>query len=434
MRTAMEKPLTANLQPDGKPLDITGYERAGGYQALRKALTMTPDAIIGEVKRSRLRGRGGGGFSTGRKWEAVPTGPDAPSQRYLVVNADEMEPGSFKDRLLLEQTPHQMIESVIISAFAIQAAIAYIFVRAEYVLSLDRLARAVAEAEARGYLGANILGSGFALSIIVHASGGRYICGESSALLTALEGRRPIPRSRPPRSAQSGLWGKPTVVNNVETLCNVPHIIERGADWFLGLSYGADGGTKLYGLSGRVKRPGLWELPLGTKFTEILEEHAGGMQDGYECRAVLPGGASTAFLMAADFDIAMDFTSVQTVGSSLGTGNIMALDQRRCPIGMLRNLEHFFAQESCGWCTPCRDGLPWVERILAAIEAGEGEPEDLETLARHVTFLGPDFTFCDLAPGAMQPLSSGLKHFRAEFEQHIAEKRCPWHDTAENWA
>jgi NADH-quinone oxidoreductase subunit F len=430
----MEKPLTALLQPNGTPLDVTGYERAGGYQALRKALTMTPDAIIDEVKRSKLRGRGGGGFSTGRKWEAVPKGADAPRQRYLVVNADEMEPGSFKDRLLLEQTPHQMIESVIIGAFAIQAEIAYIFVRAEYVLSLDRLARAIAEAEARGYLGANILGSGFALTIHVHASGGRYICGESSAMLTALEGRRPIPRSRPPRSAQSGLWGKPTVVNNVETMCCVPHIIERGADWFLGLSRGADGGTKLYGLSGRVKRPGLWELPLGTPFTEILEEHAGGMQDGYECRAVLPGGASTAFLMAADFDVAMDFTSVEKVGSSLGTGNIIALDQRRCPIGMLRNLEHFFAQESCGWCTPCRDGLPWVERILGAIEAGEGEPEDLETLARHVSFLGPDFTFCDLAPGAMQPLGSALKHFRAEFEQHISEKRCPWHNTAEGWS
>src|SRR6516165_2251624 len=303
----MEKPLTALLQPDGTPLDVTGYERAGGYQALRKALTMTPDAIINEVKRSKLRGRGGGGFSTGRKWEAVPKGADAPRQRYLVVNADEMEPGSFKDRLLLEQTPHQMIESVIISAFAIQASMAYIFVRTEYVLALDRLARALAEAEAGGYVGSNILGSGYALTIHLHASGGRYICGESSAMLTALEGRRPIPRSRPPRSAQSGLWGKPSVVNNVETLCCVPHIIAHGADWFLGLSHSADGGTKLYGLSGRVKRPGLWELPLGTTFTEILEEHAGGMQDGYECRAVLPGGASTAFLMEADFDVAMDF-------------------------------------------------------------------------------------------------------------------------------
>ena len=430
----MEKPLTALIQPDGTPLDLTGYERAGGYQAMRKALGMTPGAIIDEVKRSKLRGRGGGGFPTGRKWEAVPQGADAPGPRYLIVNADEMEPGSFKDRLLLEHTPHQMIESVIISAFAIQAETAYIFVRAEYVLALERLARAIAEAEARGYVGAEILGSGFAISIHVHASAGRYICGESSSLLTALEGFRPLPRARPPRSAVSGLWGKPSVVNNVETLCNVPHIIERGADWFLGLSRSADGGTKLYGLSGRVNRPGLWELPLGTSFIEILQEHAGGMKDGYECRAVLPGGASTAFLMPEHYDLAMDFNSLQKVGSSIGTGNIMALDQRRCPIGMLRNLEHFFAQESCGWCTPCRDGLPWVERILVAIETGEGQPEDLETLAHHVAFLGSGGAFCDLAPGAMAPLGSGLKHFRPEFERHINEKRCPWHETAEAWA
>ena len=434
MEKQLTAPLTAMIQPGGMPLDVTGYEQAGGYQALRKALTMTPEAIIAEVKRSKLRGRGGGGFSTGRKWEAVPTGPDAPRQRYLVVNADEMEPCSFKDRLLLEQTPHQMIEATIISAFAIQADIAYIFVRAEYVLAIRRLTQAVAEAQSRGYVGANILGSGFALTIHVHASGGRYICGESSALLTALEGRRPLPRSRPPRSAMSGLWGKPSVVNNVETLCNVPHIIERGADWFLSLSRCADGGTKLYGMSGRVKRPGLWELPLGTSITEILEEHAGGMQAGYECRAALPGGGSTAFVMRADFDVAMDFTSVQKVGSSVGTGNILVLDDRRCPVGMLLNLEHFFAQESCGWCTPCRDGLPWVERILAALEAGEGEPGDLDTLAHHVTFLRSDCTFCDLAPGAMAPLGSALKHFRAEFEQHISGKCCPWHDTAETWA
>lgn len=430
----MEKPLTATVQSDFTPLDVTGYERAGGYQALRKALAMAPETIVDEVKRSKLRGRGGGGFQTGRKWEVVPQGPDAPRQRYLIVNADEMEPGSFKDRLLLESTPHQMIEAVIISAFAVQIPTAYIFVRGEYVLAFERLARAVAEAEARGYLGTDILGSGFSLSIHVHASGGRYICGEASALFSALEGFRAIPRAKPPRSALSGLWGKPTVVNNVETLCCVPHIVERGADWFLGLSRGADGGTKLYGVSGRVKRPGLWELPLGTSFSEILEEHAGGMQDGYECRAVLPGGASTAFLMPEHFDLPMDFTALQTVGSWLGTGNIILLDDRRCPIGMLRNLEHFFAQESCGWCTPCRDGLPWVERILAAIETGEGEPADLETLAHHVTFLGPGSTFCGLAPGAMAPLESGLKHFRAEFERHISGKCCPWHDTAEAWA
>lgn len=430
----MEFPLTATVQPGGLPLDAIGYARAGGYQAVRKALTMAPAAIIDEVKRSKLRGRGGGGFPTGRKWETVPTGPDAPRQRYLVVNGDEMEPGSFKDRLLLESTPHQMIEAVIISAFAIQAETAYIFVRGEYVLARERLERAVAEAEAAGYIGSNILGSGFNITIHVHASGGRYICGEASALFSALEGRRAIPRAKPPRSALSGLWGKPTVVNNVETLCCVPHIVEHGADWFLGLSPSSDGGTKLYGISGRVKRPGLWELPLGATFNEVLADHAGGMQDGYECRAILPGGASTAFLMAENFNVPMDFTALGKVDSWLGTGNAIALDHRRCPIGMLQNLEHFFAQESCGWCTPCRDGLPWVERILAGIEAGEGEPEDLDTLAHHVKFLGTGYTFCGLAPGAMTPLASGLKHFRHEFEQHISGKCCKWHDTAGGWA
>ncbi len=429
----IETPLTATIQPDGKPLDVTGYERVGGYQAMRKALNMTPEAIISEVKSSRLRGRGGAGFQTGRKWEAVPKRDEPPFLRYLIVNADEMEPGSFKDRLLLEKTPHQLIEGVIIGAFAIQAALAYIFVRGEYVLALERLARAVVEAQARGYVGRDILGSGFSLTIHVHASGGRYICGEASALFSALEGRRAIPRARPPRSAVSGLWGKPSVVNNVETLCCVPPIIERGANWYLGLSHSVDGGTKLYGVSGRVKRPGLWELPFGTPLNEILFEHAGGMREGYECRAVLPGGASTAFIVPENFDVRMDFASVQKIGSSLGTGNIVVLDQRRCPIGLLRNLEHFFAQESCGWCTPCRDGLPWVERILTAIEAGEGKAEDLELLIHHVSFLGPGCTFCDLAPGAMAPLASGLKHFRSEFERHIDEKACPWHDTKDAW-
>ncbi|HQT88764.1 MAG TPA: NADH-ubiquinone oxidoreductase-F iron-sulfur binding region domain-containing protein [Acidiphilium sp.] len=430
-----DRPLTRYIQPGHEPLDIDGYERAGGYRAMRQAIAMGPEAIIEAVGRAKLRGRGGAGFPTGRKWEGVPKSGAAPQRRYLIVNADEMEPGSFKDRLLLEAAPHLMIEGVIIGAFAAQAEIAYIFVRGEYVLAIRRLVRAVAEAAAHGYLGNDILGSGFSLTIHVHGSGGRYICGEASALFSALEGHRAVPRSRPPRSTTSGLWGRPSLVNNVETLCCVPSIVERGADWFLGLSRSAtEGGTKLYGVSGRVKRPGLWELPVGTPLIEILEEHAGGMREGYEWRAAMPGGASTAFIMPENFDVAMDFDSVGKAGSWLGTGNIMVLDQKRCPVGMLHNIEQFFARESCGWCTPCRDGLPWVERILAAIEAGEGEPADLDLLAHHTELLGPGGTFCDLAPGAMAPLRSGLKFFRAEFEQHISERCCPWHDTAEGWA
>ncbi|HJU15855.1 MAG TPA: NADH-quinone oxidoreductase subunit NuoF [Stellaceae bacterium] len=423
----MERPLTGNIRAGSPPLDIAGYERAGGYQALRKALTsMTPEAVMKEVTDSKLRGRGGAGFPTGQKWSFVPRGPDAPRPKYLVVNADEMEPGTFKDRLLLEGDPHQMIEGAILSAYAIEAETAYIFVRGEYVVAAERLERAAAEAARRGYLGRNILGSGFTLDLHVHTSAGRYICGEETALLTSLEGRRAIPRAKPPFPQTAGLWGRPTVVNNVETLCNVPHIIARGAEWFKSLSRGPDGGTKIYGASGRVKRPGAWELPMGTPIREILEEHAGGMREGYSFRALLPGGASTDFLTSDHLDVAMDFGSVEKAGSRLGTGTMIVLDDRTCPVAMLRNLEHFFAQESCGWCTPCRDGLPWVERLLAAIEAGAGRPEDLDVLQMHTRFLGPGRTFCAHAPGAMEPLQSGLKYFRDDFERHIRERHCPW--------
>jgi NADH-quinone oxidoreductase subunit F len=337
-----------------------------------------------------------------------------------------MEPGTFKDRLLLEGNPHQMIDAVIVSAYAIEACTAYIFVRGEYGVAFERLQRAAAEAKTRGYLGDRILGSPFNLEVHVHGSAGRYICGEETALLTSLEGKRAIPRAKPPFPQASGLWGRPTVVNNVETLCNVPHIINHGAAWFRDLGHGPDAGTKIYGASGRVKRPGAWELPMGTPLREILEEHAGGMQDGYALRALLPGGASTAFLGPEHLDVAMDFASVEKAGSRLGTGAAIVLDDRTCPIGMLLNLEHFFAQESCGWCTPCRDGLPWTERILSAIENGRGEREDLDLLAMHTRLLGPGKTFCAHAPGAMAPLESGLACFRDEFERHITGRKCPW--------
>jgi len=423
----METPLTGNIRPDRAPLAIADYALAGGYRAVRKVLgEMAPTDVINTVTQSKLRGRGGAGFPTGVKWSLVPHRDAAPAPRYLVVNADEMEPGTFKDRLLLEGDPHQMIESVIIAAYAIQADIAYIFLRGEYHLAERRLQQAISEASAHGYLGTNILGSGFDLTVHVHTSGGRYICGEETALLTALEGKRAIPRAKPPFPQTSGLWGRPTVVNNVETLCNIPHIINNGPDWFIGLALGDDGGTKIYGASGHVRRPGAWELPMGTTLRELIEDHAGGMQEGYELRGVLPGGASTSFIVTANIDVAMNFASVEKLGSRLGTGSAIVLDQRTCPVGMLRNLEHFFAQESCGWCTPCRDGLPWVERLLAGIEAGEGELGDLDILEQHVGLLGPGRTFCAHAPGAMAPLASGLKYFRADFEQHIHDKRCPW--------
>ncbi|MFL7871624.1 MAG: NADH-quinone oxidoreductase subunit NuoF [Anaerolineales bacterium] len=423
----METPLTNNIQPDRVPLDVKAFERVGGYQGLRKALKeMTPAEVMEEVKKSDLRGRGGAGFPTGQKWSFVPMGDDAPHPKYLVVNADEMEPGTFKDKLLLEGDPHQLIEGTVISAYAIQANVGYIFLRWAYKEAERRLRKAIAEAYDAGYLGKNILGSGFDFELHLHISAGRYMCGEETGLLNSLEGRRATPRAKPPFPQISGLWGKPTIVNNVETLSNVPHILLNGAHWFKELSLTSDGGTKIYGASGPVKNPGLWELPMGTTLREVLFEHAGGMREGHQFRGVLPGGASTDFLVDEHLDVKLDYENVQNAGSRLGTGTLIVLDDKTCPVGMLQNLEHFFAQESCGWCTPCREGLPWTARTLQAIEDGEGRPEDLEMLASHTTLLGPGHTFCALAPGAMEPLQSALKYFKDDFERHIEEKGCPW--------
>lgn len=423
----MEKPLTGTLRADGDPLSLAEYEGTGGYGALRKALrSMSPQDVTRTVTESNLRGRGGAGFPTGKKWSFVPMGADAPKQKYVVCNADEMEPGTFKDRVLLEGNPHLLIEGMVLSAYAIGADTAYLFLRWEYKRAAARLSKAIAEARGKGYLGRDILGSGFALDLHLHTSAGRYMCGEETGLLSSLEGKRATPRAKPPYPGVSGLWGKPTVVNNVETLCNIGPIVDRGADWFRALSRSDDAGTKLYGVSGRARRPGWWELPMGTTAREILWEHAGGMADGYRFRGVIPGGASTEFLLEKHLDVKMDFDSLQEVGSRLGTGTMILLDDRTCPVGMVHNLEMFFARESCGWCTPCRDGLPWVERILKALEDGRGEPGDLDLLTMHARFLGPGHTFCALAPGAVEPLQSALTHFREDFETHVREKRCPW--------
>ncbi|CAG0993762.1 partial NADH-quinone oxidoreductase subunit F, partial [Anaerolineae bacterium] len=343
-----------------------------------------------------------------------------------IANADEMEPGTFKDRMLLEGNPHQLIEGMIISAYAIGAAQAYIFLRWEYTRSAECVSKALAEAYAKGYLGGDILSSGYGLDIRLHVSAGRYICGEETALLNALEGRRAVPRAKPPFPQVSGLWGSPTVVNNVETLSNVPHIIANGAEWYRNLSRSGDGGTKIYGVSGHVRRPGLWELPMGTTIGEIFEEHAGGMNKGAALRFLIPGGASTEFLTEEHFGVKMDFDSVAKAGSRMGTGTMIAVDDGTCPVGALLNLEQFFSQESCGWCTPCREGLPWVEKTLAAIEEGRGKPGDLEVLEMHGSSLWIGRTYCALAPGAMEPLRSGLKLFRSDFERHIKEKGCPY--------
>jgi len=422
----MERPLTKNIQPGREPLSLSEYEKAGGYRALRKALTMGPQELIELVKSSGLRGRGGAGFPTGMKWGLAPPPDGSLKPRYFIVNADEMEPGTFKDRLLLEGDPHQMIEGTIISAYAVQAEKAFIFLRREYHLAEARLRTAIDEAREKGFLGGGILGSGFNLDLRIHVSAGRYICGEETALINALEGKRAIPRAKPPFPLVSGLWGRPTILNNAETVTNIPHIVNNGADWFKSLGAGRDSGTKLYGVSGRVKRPGIWELPMGVPIEELLLEHAGGMQEGYALRGLLPGGASTDFLTSEHFGVAMDFDSVAKAGSRLGTGTMVVLDDRTCPVGFVHNLEVFFARESCGWCTPCREGLPWIAKILHAIEHGQGDPGDIDVLEQQCRLLGPGNTFCALAPGAVEPLQSALKYFRDDFERHIREKKCPW--------
>lgn len=353
-------------------------------------------------------------------------GPDAPRPKYLVANADEMEPGSFKDRLLLEGDPHALIEGMIIAARAIEASVAYVFLRGEYGVAATRVREAIHEAYAVHHLGKDIFGSSDTLDLHLHLSAGRYICGEETALLSALEGKRAIPRAKPPFPQVAGLWGKPTIVQNVETLCNLPHIVNLGADYFKSLSHTNDGGTKLYGVSGKVRRPGLWELPMGTTAREIIEEHAQGMRNGLTLRGFLPGGASTDFLLPEHLDLPLDFDAPMKVGSRLGTGTLIVLDDKTCPVGMTHNLIKFFAQESCGWCTPCRDGLPFAEKLLRAIEEGRGEPDDIDNLQRHCEFLAPGRTFCALAPGAVEPLGSALKYFRDDFERHIRNQRCPW--------
>ncbi|MBQ0831562.1 NADH-quinone oxidoreductase subunit NuoF [Marinobacter sp.] len=420
-RRADTHPLTWRLREDGARVGLGEYREKEGYQAAIRTLeTFTPGDVIGTMKEANVRGRGGGGFSAGLKWSLTQVGDHLP-RGYLICNADEMEPGTFKDRLLLEQQPHLLIEGMIIAGFANRSCYGYIFLRGEYVEAARSLALAIEEARKAGLLGRDIAGSGFDFDLALHTGAGRYICGEETALINSLEGKRANPRAKPPFPGQSGAWGKPTVVNNVETLCNAPGVMLHGAGWYQGLSGGLseDGGTKLYGVSGLVQRPGLWELPIGTSGREILDR-AGGMRDGHTLKAWLPGGGSTGFLLSEHLDIPMDFDTIGQYGSRLGTGLIAVVSERQSIVSLLRNLEQFFARESCGWCTPCRDGLPWTVKLLQALERGEGKPGDIELLEQHAHDLGPGLTFCAHAPGAAMPLESAIRHFRAEFEAGIA--------------
>lgn len=421
----MEPILTKNIRPGEGPVSLEAYEQNGGYQALKTALKTDPTDLIKLVSDSRLKGRGGAGFPTGFKWTTMPPVETAARPRYLAVNFDEMEPGTFKDRILVEGDPHQLIEGILITAWACRIDIGFVFIRGEYGRAHDALTKAISEAQGKGYIGKNILGSGLDFELHMHSSAGRYMCGEETGLLNALEGRRANPRAKPPYPPVAGAWGKPTLINNVETLYCIPHIVERGAEWFSCLGKANDSGPKIYGVSGKVNRPGAWELPMGTTMRELIYEHAGGMREGYNFRAALPGGSSTQFMGEDMLDVPLEFDTMKSMGMFFGTGTSIVLDDKTCPVAMIRNIEMFYARESCGWCTPCREGIPWIESILEAIERGEGKLEDIELLLDQGNYIGPN-TFCAFAAGAVQPLISGIKLFREDFEEHIRLGRCPY--------
>lgn len=421
--TADTHPLTWRLNGNDKVHDIDLYESLEGYAGLKKALSMTAAEVTDLVKAATVKGRGGAGFPAGIKWSLMAPNDGGP--RYLICNADEMEPGTFKDRLLMEKLPHQLIEGMIIAGYALEATQGYIFIRGEYIEAAKYLNAALEQVRAKGYLGQNILDTNWNFEIHVHTGAGRYICGEETALINSLEGRRANPRTKPPFPQVAGAWGRPTIVNNVETFNNLPSIMLRGAEWYINLSAhkSKDPGTKIYGASGKVRFPGLWELPFGTTAREVIEEYAGGMRDGLTLKAWLPGGASTDFLTADHLDVPMDADSIMKAGSRLGTCLLMVVDETQCMVALNRNLQEFFARESCGWCTPCRDGLPWAVKALSAIENKQGKPEDIGHLQELTKNLWIGKTFCAHAPGAMEPLQSALKYFRHEFEAKIAENQ-----------
>ncbi len=419
-----ESVLLRNLdRPEANRLAT--YEATGGYRGLAKALgEHTPDEVIEIVKASNLRGRGGAGFPTGMKWGFVPKAAGKP--KYLCCNADEGEPGTFKDRIIMERDPHQLIEGMAISAYAIGAATAYVYIRGEYVKAIRTLDAAIGEAREKGYLGRDILGSGFDFDMHIHEGAGAYICGEETAMLDSLEGKRAQPRLKPPFPAVEGLYASPTVVNNVETLACVPHILTRGADWFRGIGPDRSPGPKLYCLSGQVRRPGLYELPMGIALGELVEEHAGGPPIGRLIKAVIPGGVSAPLIPADGLDVAMDFDSLAAAGSMLGSAGVIVIDDSTCMVKVATRIIEFFHHESCGKCTPCREGLNWVVKVLRRIEAGDGAPGDLDQLEDLCKGIFGK-TFCALGDGAAMGLRAALKHFGDEFAAHIDGHGCPFH-------
>jgi NADH-quinone oxidoreductase subunit F len=418
MSAQFEPILTRNVGiPNSEKIQV--YLDRGGYTALKKALQMTPEALTAEVRESGLRGRGGAGFPAGLKWGFMPKGDQI---KYVCINTDEGEPGTFKDRLLVEHDPHSIIEGTIIAAYAVNAHRAFVYIRGEFFLGVKRWIKAIDDAYRHGFLGKDILGSGFDLDLSVHRGAGAYICGEETALINSLEGQRGEPRIKPPYPAEIGLWNKPTLVHNVETLANIPHIINRGAAWFKTIGTERSTGPKLFCISGHVRGRGNYELPLGVPLREIIFEHAGGMRGDRPLKAVIPGGASTPVLKADQIDVPMDFESVAAAGSMLGTGAIMVMEEGTDMVDVARRLSHFFVHESCGKCTPCRVGTRQLADTLDRIVAGRGEEGDialLEDICRNMV----GNTFCPLGDAAVNPVLSSLKQFRNEYEYYLEHKR-----------
>jgi NADH-quinone oxidoreductase subunit F len=396
------------------------YVADGGYAAAAKALSMTPAQVIDEVSKANLRGLGGAGFPTGRKWSFIPKG--SPKPKYLVVNADEGEPGTFKDRYILERDPHALVEGMIVAAYAIGSHKAYVYIRGEYFRPAERFARAVTEAYERGWLGKNIQGSGFDLDVVIHRGAGAYICGEETALLTSLEGGKGFPRLKPPFPAISGLFQCPTIVNNVETLACVPFILREGADRFAALGTAKQGGTRLFSVCGHVNRPGLYEAPVGIMLRELIDGHAQGVRRGHTLKAVIPGGMSAKVLDANEIDVAMDFDSLLAAGTMAGSGGVIVMDDSTSMIEALLSAAKFFAHESCGQCSPCREGTGWVHRIVRRIVGGEGRPQDLDDLLSIARAMEGK-TICVFADAAAWPVQSYITKFRAEFEDRIGTSR-----------
>lgn len=401
---------------------LDSYVAGGGYLAAKKALSsMTPAQIVDEISRANLRGLGGAGFPTGRKWSFIPKA--SPKPKYLVVNADEGEPGTFKDRYILERDPHALLEGMVIAAYAIGSHKAYVYIRGEYFRSARRFGRAVEEAYAEGWLGKNIHGSGFDLDVVIHRGAGAYICGEETALLTSLEGGKGFPRLKPPFPAISGLFQCPTIVNNVETLACVPFILREGAERFAGLGTPRQGGTRLFSVSGHVNRPGVYEAPVGVTLRELIDSYAQGVRGGRKLKAVIPGGISARLLTAEEIDVRMDFDSLMAAGTMAGSGGVIVMDDTTCMLEALQSAAKFFAHESCGQCSPCREGTGWIHRIVRRISDGKGRLQDLDDLLAIARDMEGK-TICVFADAAAWPVQSYIAKFRAEFEEHIRTGRC----------